>query len=120
LEGHDALQANNLPKAIEDLEQAKVAYPNNEGVYTDLGLAYLSTKNFDKGIEALTKASRLYPDNPMVFYYLGIAYAQTSPPNYDYTQRYMRKALELNPGFQQAQNVLDQLSQMQSSPSQFR
>lgn len=120
LEGHNALQANNIPMAIEKLEQAKTAYPNNEGVYTDLGLAYLSSKNFEKGIEALSKSSQLYPDNPMVYYYLGIAYAQISPPNYDYTQRYMRKALQLNPDFKQAQDILNQLGQMQSGPSQFR
>ena len=117
--GHAALEKGDFANAIAELEKAKIASPNNDGVFTDLGLAYLQVKDMNKGIEALSQSLKLNNDNYMVCYYLGIAYAQVSPPNYDYTERYMKMALKINPNFQQAQDVLNQIRGAQQSKSPF-
>ncbi|MDX2001699.1 MAG: glycosyltransferase family 39 protein [Chitinophagales bacterium] len=113
--GQQAMQANNFPKAVEELERAKQVYPRNEAVYTNLGLAYLNMGNVPKGIEALSKSFELFPSDPITNYYLGVAYVQNNPPNVNMAIEYVAKAVQLNPGFTQAQEALNQLNQMRGN-----
>lgn len=102
--------AGKFAEAIPVFEKALQTYPNNEMLYSGLGLAYLNVGQMEKAKAAFSSAIQKMPDDPSYYYYLAVAYLQSSTPDVNAASMYLNKALELNPGFQQAAQLLQQIN----------
>lgn len=102
--------AGKFAESVPVFEKALQSNPNNEALYAGLGLAYLNTGQMEKAKAAFSSAVQKMPDDPSYYYYLAIAYLQSSPPDVNAASLYLNKALELNPNFQQAAQLLQQIN----------
>ena len=66
--GMDALNANNLPLAIQLLTEAIQEDPMVESAYLNLADAYLRAGQYDKGIETTKALLKIYPKYDKAFY----------------------------------------------------
>lgn len=97
-------------EALPVFQQALKEYPQNDALYVGMGLAALNVGNMQLAKQAFGSAIQLRADDATYHYYMAIAYAQSNPPDLGSAANYLRKALEINPGFQQAAQLLQQIS----------
>jgi tetratricopeptide (TPR) repeat protein len=72
--GIDAIKKNDFETGIKYLEPFAAKYPKNEGVLTNLGLAYLNLSRPDDAIRALNQSLQLNNENLNAIYYMAMAY----------------------------------------------
>lgn len=98
--------AEAVPKYLEAIK----VYPRNEALYAGLGVAYLNTGQMDGAKQAFAAAIKYMPNSPTNYYYLAVANVNSRPPDVNSASAYLKKALELNPGFGQAAQLLQQIN----------
>lgn len=97
-------------EAIPLYQQALQEDSKNEGLYAGLGVAALNTGSFDLAKQAFGSAIQIKPDDATYHYYMAISYAQGTPPDLNSASAYLKKALDINPGFQQAAQLQQQIN----------
>ena len=111
-----AEQGANLDRALGMIQKAVSQDPDN-GAYVDsLGWAYFQLGRYEDARFHLEWASRLEPSDPTVFVHLGDVYAKLdkSEPALSAYQR----ALDLNPGEEEAQGIKSRIERLTSPDSQ--
>ena len=69
------LEQANLPKAIENLDNAIKHDPKNEENYLFLGQIYLRLKNYPRAVDTFTAATRVSPQSGEAYYLLAYSMA---------------------------------------------
>ncbi len=105
------LQAGDLVKAIDHLENAYLARPDHPGFRDDLATVLMSTgvaltrsRAFNDAMACLTRVLYLQPENPAAHVHLGNLYRAMQRA--DLATASYRRALELRPGYAPAQTAL--------------
>ena len=107
--------------AIPLLEEAAAVEANNGMVWMNLGAAYLgnpilsTVEKQERAMEAFRRALALHPDMPNVNYNLGLILRDQG--NWAAAREEFRRALEVNPADRDAQMLLDQMTDLQSTDS---
>lgn len=110
LEAQQLASAGNYAEAIPKYLEAVKAYPRNEALYAGLGVAYLNTGQMDGAKQAFGAAIKYMPNSAPNYYYLAVACVNSRPPDVNSASVYLKKALEINPGFGQAAQLLQQIN----------
>jgi Tfp pilus assembly protein PilF len=112
------LEASDLPKAIDKLEDAYLAKQDDPEfrdnlavVLMNTGVALAKNKAFNDSMACMTRVLLLQPDNPVAHVNMGSVY-QGMGRNDLATASY-RRALELSPGFTPAKRALEALKEPQ-------
>lgn len=92
-------QRNDLNTALQYLERAYAAMPEDYETVRLLGVAYGIGGRSQQAIDFFAKAAGLAPDNAQAWYNLATAYAQTG--RMTEAEQYFQKARELNPNIEQ-------------------
>jgi anaphase-promoting complex subunit 6 len=101
--GMEHLRTNNLPLALECMQQASRICPFDPLVYNELGAVYYKQKLFSQAIEMFTKALELcqhVPEKLMEVWeptYFNLGYAYRKLKKYDKAVEYFQQALRLSP-----------------------
>lgn len=110
------LDASDLPKAIDKLEDAYLARPddpeyrdNLAAVLMNTGVALARNKAFNDAMACMTRVLYLQPANPVAHVNMGSVYQGMGRD--DLAASSYRRALELSPGFKPAQRALDALKE---------
>jgi tetratricopeptide (TPR) repeat protein len=93
--GRAALQANNLPVAVQLLQRATEVDPKNKYAWNMLGAAYMGLRQNDDAIAALKKQIEINPYDEYAYNALGRAYWQER--KYDDAVTAFNKQIEINP-----------------------
>ena len=114
------LEAGDIAKAIDHLEDAYLARPDDAALRDNLasvlmrtGVALARNKAFNDAVACMTRVLYLQPDNPVAHVNMGSVYQQMDRP--DLATACFRRALELRPSFQPALLALRHL-QSKDSP----
>jgi predicted Zn-dependent protease len=83
------LQMEDYTHAVDTLTAATKQYPNNSGVWFELGMIYSNRKDWNPAIEYLSRAAQLEPENRLYVNTLGHALARAGKPQ-EALQVYMR------------------------------
>jgi tetratricopeptide (TPR) repeat protein len=91
-------------KAIEVLDRAAEADPNNARAYIEKAYAYRHLGRYEQAIENLNKAKEVQPEfTQNVYYDLGALFFEME--KFDLSIEMFQKAVEVNPGNQIAENA---------------
>lgn len=110
MEAQQLAAAGKYAEAVPKYLEAIKVYPRNEALYSGLGVAYLNTGQMDGAKQAFGAAVKYMPNSPTNYYYLAVACVNSRPPDVNSASAYLKKALELNPGFGQAAQLLQQIN----------
>jgi len=77
-EGIDLYQRGKYQDAVQSFQKQAMSFPQNPGVYYNLGISYLRTNDVDRAIDCLNKARELKPDMIEVYLALGECYLAKS------------------------------------------
>lgn len=112
------LDANDIVNAIDNLEDAYLARPddpefrdNLAAVLMNTGVALAKNKAFNDAMACMTRVLLLQPDNPVAHANMGSVYQGMGRA--DLAANSYRRALELNPGLKPAKRALDSLKEPQ-------
>ena len=98
-------------EATEEYRKAIQVVPDSEVLHYNLALAYADGNQMDHALRCVEQALKIAPklgeNEPVVSYNLGLIYAGARIP--ERAKRYLQRALSLRPGYQAAQELLDQL-----------
>jgi len=100
-------EAKKLDQAIVTLEAAVKLDPQHARAWYNLGLARSAVEKTTEALEALNRAESLAPRDPQIPYARATILARLG--RYDEMRDAARKALELQPDFQPARELLQQL-----------
>jgi tetratricopeptide (TPR) repeat protein len=87
-------------EAIVHFKRAKELDPSKEDAYINLAVSYVKTFEYEGAVNTLKELVKVSPDSAIGYYYLGKTYDQMKL--YNKASEYFKKALELNPDFEQA------------------
>jgi tetratricopeptide (TPR) repeat protein len=112
LEAHNGLgmvylQLGIYPQAIYEFDQALQIYPLHVEVLNNLGLALLNAEAYEQAIPPLADAVQLAPNFPAAHFNLGLAYKETGQNAQ--ALRELNIVLELEPGNEEAQRLIEEL-----------
>lgn len=110
IEAQQLAAAGKYTEAIPKYMEAIKVYPRNEALYAGLGVAYLNTGQMDGAKQAFAAAVKYMPNSATNYYYLAVACVNSRPPDVNSASAYLKKALEINPGFGQAAQLLQQIN----------
>lgn len=108
LMGEIARARNLHSQAVEYYGQALRQFPLYPEALKSMAESYIQLANLKGAIDCLSKAVRLTPDDARSFYLLGKCQYQNSQP--DKAKVSLRRALDLNPDFPEAQALISILS----------
>lgn len=94
---------NQLQPALEKLQESAAMHPTAH-VYSQIGMIYGKLEKWPEALAALATAEKLNPAFPDTYVYRGVVHTRTNQL-LDATQDF-RRALELDPGNQRAQQFL--------------
>ncbi|MFQ5691555.1 MAG: tetratricopeptide repeat protein [Nitrospinota bacterium] len=100
VEGFQALQAGDLPRAISLMREAVGAMPDSAPIHSDLGTAYYRQGDFEQAVREYTAATKLDPANPVYHNNLATALIRRNRP--EEALKSVRAALKSRPGWQDA------------------
>lgn len=104
IRGREALEKQDLPKALALLQNAVTYDPNNETAWTSLGQAWLGAGNATEAIAAFRHASNISPEKVDAMYGMAIGYLQTN--DLQNALYYLGKVIEVNPNFPEPYRLL--------------
>jgi tetratricopeptide (TPR) repeat protein len=107
---HYLERGGNVDEALGLAQTAKEQVPDDPNISDTLGWAYYKKNIFSRAIVYLKEANEKIPDNPMMRYHLGMAYHKNGDK--ENAKRELRKAIELNPKFERADEAREVLKQL--------
>lgn len=94
--------------AVNSYQRALQSIPNEAGLHYNMGMAYLQGKEHARAIAQFEKAVAASPEilqeSPLIPFNIGMVYYQMK--KFQDAERYMRCALDVDPEFEQALDVL--------------
>lgn len=102
--GKEALDKQDIPKALVLLKDATTYDPNNEIAWTNYAQALMANRDPKAAIEAFKKAVNISPESMQANYGLGIAYLQSNDVQQGII--YMSRIIEANPQFAEPYRIL--------------
>jgi len=102
--GVQAFRKGNFKSAVEELERATQADPENSRAFSFLGAAYAEQGRYNAAIGAFRRAAEIRPNDPTMHYNLGQAYEVAGVPLQAWFE--YKKALEINPRYGLARGAL--------------
>jgi Tfp pilus assembly protein PilF/FixJ family two-component response regulator len=99
------MSKENVSEAEEVLNEIKEINPNTVNIYNSLGVLYRKKGDFKKALFNYKKALVIHPDRVRIHYNIGRLHIEMKDP--ETAKSYFAKALELDPGFEDAKEVLD-------------
>lgn len=97
--------------AIKEYKKALAVAPRSERIYYNLSLAYVDGGNYETAFKCADHAMKLsqdfFEDNPVACYNLAVIFNQVNMP--DKAKPLLEKALNLNPDYLSAQQLLQSL-----------
>ena len=110
-----ALDAMNLGKheeAIGELQETLSKYPDSAPyVHSFLGVEYIKTRHFHEAANSFEQAAVYFPHDATTHYNFGVSLVLVG--DLDRAEHEARRALELDPKIQSAQELLDALHEPQ-------
>jgi tetratricopeptide (TPR) repeat protein len=101
----------DLNEALKFAQTAKGILPEEPSVMDTLGWVYYKKGLYDSAIGEFKSSLAKAPENPTVVYHLGLAYHKKGEP--DKARAELARALELNNGFDGADQARALLAEMQ-------
>ncbi|MFH1799364.1 MAG: tetratricopeptide repeat protein [Candidatus Omnitrophota bacterium] len=106
-DGAEAMQKNDVDKALESFNKAVSLDPKNLSVYVGLGNAYFQKGDADKALESFNKAISL--NSKSLYAYIGLGNLYLQKGNIDKAIDSFNKAISLDPKDPQAHSSLGHL-----------
>jgi tetratricopeptide (TPR) repeat protein len=100
----------NVDIALNLAQMAKQQFPDDPSISDTLGWVYYKKNIFGRAVVYLKEASEKVQENPVIRYHLGMAYYKNGDK--EQAKRELKKALELNPKFQGAEEARDTLDKL--------
>ncbi len=97
-------------ESISLLETAVQEMPNDAMVHCNLGWAYLNVGKLEHAQQVLEKAVRINPNIKEIYFNLGLVFKERG--DREQAVQHCRRALQLDADYVQAQNILEELSQI--------
>ena len=101
------MSKENVGEAESVLDEIKEINPNTVNIYNSLGVLYRKKGDFKKALLNYKRALVIHPDRARIHYNTGRIYIEMKDP--ESAKSYFIKALELEPDFVDAKEVLDAL-----------
>ena len=111
--GNLYFDANQTDKAINHYETALKLKPDMPSVWTDCGVMYRQIGNYAKAIEYFNNALKYSPNFAQSFFNLGVVY-DLDLKDYPKAIEAWNKFLQLNPTFENANEIRQQIAQMET------
>ncbi len=105
--GEAYLRAGLNQEAETAFEASTNLNPEVSHVYNQLGIAYRKQGKYKAAIDNYRKALRVSPDDANLYYNMGVAHLEAREA--DASIRALSQAVELNPGFSEAAQLLDRI-----------
>ena len=102
-------------EAAESYRRGLVGLPNRADIRGNLAADLIQLNDFGRATAELESANRLQPRNPGVLYNLAYL-AVTNEHNPAKAKEYLAEALDANPSYQPARQMMDQLSGAGAQP----
>ena len=99
------MNKENISEAENVLNEIKEINPNTINVYNSLGVLYRKKGDFKKALHNYKKALNIHPERERIHYNIGRLYLELKDP--ETAKTYFQQALELDPEFTDAREVLD-------------
>ena len=109
--GTSALEAGDLPGALEKFATVVDSFPDQPEGHNNLGALYTSLGEYDKAEACFEKVLNLLPDNPNILYNRGVI--RTQLEKFDAARRDFQAVLALNPDDPDTYNNLGVTAYMQ-------
>lgn len=97
--------------AVDAYQRALQVIPDDAGLHYNMGMAYFQGKEHLKAVKQFEKAVAASPEilqeSPLIPFNIGMVHYQMR--RFQEAERYMRAALDNDPGFEQAKAVLARL-----------
>jgi tetratricopeptide (TPR) repeat protein len=100
----------NVDIALNLAQMAKQQFPDDPSISDTHGWVYNKKNIFGRAVVYLKEASEKVQENPVIRYHLGMAYYKNGDK--EQAKRELKKALELNPKFQGAEEARDTLDKL--------
>lgn len=114
VEAMKLFQAQKYAEAIPLFLKAISNDSKSHRLYFGLGMSYLQLGKYNEAKQMLGNAVVLMPKSKnysaMYYYYLAFACIQGQPADLSAASSYLNKALELNPGFNEAKQLLQRIT----------
>jgi len=106
-----ALGQNDL--GVEECKRILEIDPTNEAAHINLGFTYFGQKEFDRAILEYNQAIKTDPKNPVSYFHLANCYLWKQDISKGI--ECLQEALNINPDFQPARQMLDQIKSFQGN-----
>jgi tetratricopeptide (TPR) repeat protein len=100
LKAYDLYEQGRMCEALEQLDLAIEANPENTSLYFNKALAFDALERFDEAIECYNAALEARPDDPEIYNSLAVDYTRTGL--YDLAITTFATAIEIDPAFEPA------------------
>jgi tetratricopeptide (TPR) repeat protein len=111
-----AEKGENIDEALQYAQIAKEQMSDNPSVMDTLGWIYYLKGSYLNAISELQDSVQRVPDNPVVNYHMGLALLKNNKPVE--ANEYLKKALELDPGFKGAEEAKKALDEIKAGVKQ--
>ncbi|TSC94216.1 MAG: putative tpr repeat protein [Parcubacteria group bacterium Licking1014_1] len=101
-------EQNKTEEALQELESAKKAAPNDIGLAFQIGLMHYQKKDFQKAQSEFERAIAINPDYSNGLYFLGLTYSELGQKNKALEK--FSKVAELNPDNQELKKIISNLN----------
>lgn len=95
----------NVHEAEDVLQEIKKMNPNTVNIYNSLGVLYRKKGDFKKALHNYKRALVIHPERVRIHYNIGRLYIEMKDP--EFAKSYFLKALELEPDFVDAKEILE-------------
>ena len=104
----------DFQKALNTLDRAEQADPNNARVYLEKGYVYKNLKEYDRSIMSFSRAKELNPKETQLAYYM-IGAVDLEREEFDNADLMFKKAIEISPETPLAQNAKQTLPSVEQA-----
>ncbi len=105
----EALEDNNLDKALAIYSEANIKAPNNDETLFKMGYTLFKQERYEEAIEYFEEALALDENNPFTYMYMGLSYQKEGKK--EEAMRFLEKALALEPELDDAKEALEKLQE---------
>jgi Flp pilus assembly protein TadD len=105
-----AEHGGNIDEALALAQSVKAQLPDDPYISDTIGWVYYKKNVFGRAIAYLKEANEKVTDNPAMRYHLGIVYYQNGDK--DLAKKELKRALELDPNFQGAEEAKEALNKL--------
>ena len=105
-----AEKGENMGEALTLAQSAKEQFPDDPHISDTLGWIYYKKNVFSRAIVYLKEANEKIPNNPVIRYHLGMAYYKNG--DNELAKNELKRALELDPKFPNAEEAKDTLTKL--------